>query len=325
MRIALLDSNIDFFTGEQTTHRWADVFKQKYVETVIGYEEAKTYKGDAIVSFGGRPDLPNTVPPKEFKGTKVVHLMDFYFYPKEANENLVKNETDYVLGYADHSAYSNFFKDFYPDYTQRLIAVPFGFDRRFLKIKEFSQRKNMCVGLGAVNPIDEGIPDLYAYKMYYQKLQWAQPWRNTLRSKHAEHLLDGLMDSFFPEPSLHGHKRFDYNIVDVYNDYKMFTTCESINGFPSVKTYEGMACGAVFVGNYHPCYRDIGLVDGYNCILHVPNDFEDFVRQLRYYRTHPEDLERIANAGRTHALENFTPEKVAVKLYEKLFYLSSHA
>jgi glycosyltransferase involved in cell wall biosynthesis len=318
MRIAVLKPNWGFLSGEKSMHQWADKFIRNYANCVVSYEEAKTYQGDAIVCFNGRPDLLENYPPKEFKGLKVVHLMDHVFQAEKAYQNLKENGVHYVMCYSRLDLFDSFFREAYPDYIGKVISVPFGFnDLRFKNLKPFEERYDRVIALGAVNPVSDPlciINDIAMFAEHYKREEFTHRWRRKLEQR-KEDLLP-IMDSLLP--SFPRTKDFDYDIVETYNNYQMFTTCESLMGYPSVKTYEGMACGSVFVGNDHPCYAEIGLVSGRNCLLHKQEDMADFSKAVEWGKVNPDKLKQIAENGEKFIRQSYSPEKVAKNLFTNL-------
>jgi len=313
LKIGVLNPNIGFLTGHKTMHKWAEYFINTYKCDTLTYEEAKTYDGDCIVCFNGRPDLLENVPPKEFKGLKFCHVMDYSFYPKESLKALRDNKVQFIGSYAQSDELDEFFKIYYAEFKGNVFSIPFGYnDDRF---KDLHQSREMkCAGLGAINKVDEGIPDLKEYKTYFKNEEYSHPWRNTLRNNAVK--MENIFRSYFPvEPE---SKDFSYNIEEVYNKYAFFTTCESICNYPSVKVYEGMASGCIFIGNKSHCYENIGLRSGYNCILHEKNDIEDFKRVLSEHINNPELLKQIKTNSKAHAKVFFNPKKIATNLYNKL-------
>ncbi len=316
-KIAVLNPNMGFLSGDRTMHRWAEVFIELFSDGIVSYEEAKTYQGDVIVCLNGRPDSPQNHPPKEFKGVKVVHLMDHVFQVERTLKTLKEHDIQYVIGYNRHDKYDPFFQEHYKDFTDKVIPVPFGFnDLRFRSAKRFEDRINKVVGLGAVNPVSDPLclADVEVYRTFHKKEPFTHRWRKKLSD--STDFLAGEMDSYFP--AYPKTKDFDYDIVSVYNSYKMFTTCESIMNYPSVKMFEGMACGSVFVGNDNECYTAIGLKNRENCLLHKYEDIESFRETVRWAQDNPKALEEIAMNGQKFVRENFTPFKIAAYLNSQL-------
>jgi glycosyltransferase involved in cell wall biosynthesis len=317
MKIAVLSPNYSFLTGNRTMHQWAEVFINKYADKIVTYEEAKEYKGDAIVCFNGRPDLPKNCPPKEFKGLKLLHLMDHVFQVENTNKALKENEIDYLMCYNRHDLYDPFFQHAYPEYVGKVIPVPFGYNETRFKVqKTFLERKNKCVALGAVNPVSDPlcIADIRVYATFNANEQFTHKWRRALYENRMQ--LVNEIDSLLP--AYPKTKDFNYDIVETYNNYRMFTSGESIMNYPSVKTFEGMACGSVLVCSDHQCYKDLGLVDGLNCIMHKQNSIKSFQEVVQYYRDSKEELELIARAGQKHVEKNFNPNIIAKNLFNNI-------
>ena len=322
-KIGLLNFNYSFLSGDHSMHRWADCFREIAGCDMLNYEQAKHYSGDIIICLNGRPDLPEHVPPKEFHGLKLCHVMDSVFQATKAYNALKENKVDFILAYNRHDLYDQFFKTYYKDYINKVIPIPFGFnDYRFHSEVPFSKRINKCVGLGSVNPINDPLcgPDIEDFKTFFKDEPYMHRWRKKLVDNKEQ--LSTVMDSMFPEPPL--TKDFSYDILRAYNNYQMFTTCESLMNYPSVKTFEGMACGTVFVGNKNACYEDIGFRNNANCILHKYEDLNDFKEVIEYYQQNPDTLKVVSENGMQLMKDNFAPDRIAWRLYKKIRILSEH-
>lgn len=318
LKIATLNFNFGWLAGERSLHRWADILKTKYCECNVNHEQSKTYKGDVIIGFNGRPEYayPNHIPAKEFKGLKIVHLQDYQFNTKRVAKLLKEHNINIVLGYASHNKLDPYFQSIFTGV--QVIPVPFGFDYRFKHTKPFSQRINKCVGLGAINLVDEGIPDLLDYKTYFVGHKYSHPWRNLLREN--KEVLKNELDSYFPEyPQT---KKFDYDIVETYNNYRMSITCDSLCHYPSVKTYEAMACGSVFIATDNPCYNEIGLINGVNCLKCEDMNINSFKEIVNFYQKYPDLLEKISNNGQEFIKKEYNPEKIADDLYQQILKIA---
>lgn len=317
LKIGVLKPNWGFISGDKSMHLWASEFIKRYCEKELTFEECKTYEGDMVIQVNGRPDLPYNCPPKEFKGIKVVHLQDHVFQVEKTKQILKENNVQYVMAYNRHDKYDPFFQANFPEYKNKVIGVPFGFnDKRFGDNKEFSSRKNKVIALGSVNPVSDPlcIADIEVYAKFNKHEEFTHKWRKMLVENSAD--LWKEMDSLLPVfPQT---KNFDYDIVETYNNYKMFTSGESIMNYPSVKTFEGMACGSVLVCSDHQCYKDLGLINGLNCIMHKQCDIEDFKEQVSYYQHDQEALEKISQEGKRLVNYNYTPEHIAEKLFHNL-------
>ena len=127
------------------------------------------------------------------------------------------------------------------------------------------------------------------------------------------------MDSRLPDyPET---KNFKYDIVKTFNDYKMFVNCESLQYFPSGKTFEGPASGSVLVCSDHQCYFDLGFIDGVNCIKHKEFDVDDFKKKVTYYLNNLDKLKDIQQEGTRMVRDNFSHKKIAQYVHEKIIQL----
>lgn len=280
-------------------------------------------KANILISFSWRPDLNEFCPPKEFNWIKFTHIMDYFCKSKEAFDKLKYNNVKYLLWYTNHGIYDGFFKFIYKDYINKCIWVPFSYSSRFINKEKFNIRKNKCIALWSVNILREPLAknwELNDVQAFFEK-RWEKyfhKFRNLLVVN--EKLLENEIDSLLIDK----WKNWNYNIVEKYNEYKMFTTCESIMNFPSVKTYEWMACWSVFVASDNPCYDEIWLIDWVNCIKYKQYDINDFKNKINFYQNNPELLEKISINWYKHITENYNPEKIAnelhnniIKIYEK--------
>lgn len=273
---------------------------------------------DVLTCFNGRPDLKRNCPPLGFSGQKYAHVMDYMYCAKEACDNLAGNDVDYVLGYTDHGKHDPFFRKVYAPYTDKCIGVPFSYASRFVDNKDFDGRINKCVAIGSINPVDSPYVNSGEWRDFVEFFAKKEKWAHKFRRMIVEHLpeLQDEVDSYLP--SSDSRQRWDYDIVAVLNDYRMFTTCESIMFYPSVKVYEGCAAGSVLVCSDHPCYDDLGFEDGVNCIKHKQFDIQSLKERIIYYQSHPGKLHEIAKNGHALVTEKYNPKAVANDLFQAI-------
>lgn len=271
---------------------------------------------EVLVCLNGRPDLKRNCPPLGFSGQKYAHLMDYMYCAKEACDNLVDNDVDYVLGYTDHGKHDPFFRKVYAPYTDKCIGIPFSYASRFVDNKDFDGRINKCVAIGSINQVDSPYVNSGEWKDFVKFFEKKEKWAHKFRRMIVEHLkeLKGEIDSYLPSSDM--RQRWDYDIVAVLNSYKMFTTCESILFYPSVKVYEGCAVGSALVCSDHPCYDNFGFEDGVNCIKHKQFDIQDLKKKIIYYQNHPKELREIARKGYLLITEKYNPKAVADDLFK---------
>lgn len=275
-------------------------------------------KADVLLGFCGRPDLPALKPPKKFKGLKIYHVMDYVFQAEKCYDSLKEGGVDYVMGYTNHGEYCTFFRKYYPDYSGKVIPVPFGFGERFKKKIPFQSRIQKCIAAGSVNPVDDPVvkdkAELREYKAFYADEKWTHKWRYMLAVNESS--LSGIMDSVLPKfPET---KNPFYDAVELFNKYQLFANDIGLMAFPPARTYEGIASGTVMVGERHPCYKDLGFKDGVNCLLHSPQDLEGFRKKINDHLRQPKRLEEIAEAGYSLVVKKYSHKQIAQDLFQSI-------
>jgi hypothetical protein len=111
---------------------------------------------------------------------------------------------------------------------------------------------------------------------------------------------------------------YKFNIVDCYNNYKMFIVPEEVIGLPGIGFVEGMACGCAYIGLNDPMYNDLGLIDKVHYIGY-DGTINDLISKIEYYQNHESELEVIAKNGYEFAKNNFNEKKVAREFFEKIY------
>lgn len=275
---------------------------------------------DILLNFNSHTGANDFTPAvRRFEGIKVWHASDYFWNePASAvNRRFEAFGVDYVLGYARHDRHCAYFQKSFPKFAGKVIPVPFGFAPRFAVTTAFSERIARCVGLGAVNPLrplEYPIQNFRESADFYPDEAWMHRFRRKLLLNR--HRMSDVFDSMFPEfPRI---KDFSYDLVAKMNAYKMVTTCESIFCFPPAKAYEGPACGAVLVCADHGCFRDVGFVDGENCVMYRRDDVDDFADKVRYYVGNDIELSRIQESGTTFVRSRFSHRAVAEYLFKAL-------
>lgn len=275
---------------------------------------------DVVISFNGRPDKKHNCPPLGFKGLKFCHLMDFVFYPSLANAALETAGVDYVFTYSNHGQQSDFFRAYYPKYSDKTISIPFGYGKRFINKIPYKVRINKCVALGSINPVNDHLCPpgmLNEYTDFYKDIFFTHYLRRAIVEHRNEWRDVFVADALpvYPET-----KNPSYDAVSELNKYTMFVNDAGIMQFPPARTYEGIACGAVMVAEDLPCFREMGFVSGKNCIMFKPGHFDEMVEKVRYYQVNFDDLAKI-QAESLKLAAQYSHEQVAKRLYERLLML----
>lgn len=295
-------------------YNWADLGLDK-TEIIFSSKKLRN-KCDVLLNFNSARVEEFTEGVRKFDGLKIFHLMDYFWIDPGSRkyQRLKDYGVDYLFNYSSPDKYCPYFKKYFPDYIGKVIPVSFGFSPRFKEEKSFEERKKKCVALGSVNPFRPADSDPINYietANFYKNEKWLHRFRRMLVENKDQ--LFGVMDSMlpvFPE-----YKDFKYDLVEKFNEYQMFVSDETMFYFPTAKTYEGPASGAVMVCSDHPCFTDLGFIDGVNCIKHRQLDILDFKEKVNYYIKNEDKLEKIQKAGTDFVLKEYSHSAIADKLY----------
>lgn len=276
---------------------------------------------------------------EDIRGIKIVDHI--HFYGDSENASYLKN-FKYYFYEVDLNKYCKLYQKNYSWFTGEFIEFPFSYEPRFIVKREFKNRKTKAVAMGTLTKCE--LPefiDMYGTEYY-------QPHRKMILD-HAEAYPEEL-DSFISEYEekelkkveagdnifvkcykktfnyLNSGKQknyFSFDMVEKYNEYKMFICPEDVNGSYGVGTIEGMACGCAMIGWNYGAFEDMGMTAGVHYISY-DGTMENLIERIRYYQR-PEnqaELEKIAKTGCEFVRENFSQEKVAEGLYNRLLQIS---
>lgn len=284
---------------------------KKFIFTIAGLnQKAHALVGFSGIPYSGKRKLVN------YKGLKAFHTLDYVMYPEECNAYLEKNKVDYVIAHTDLGKNSSFFRDFYPSYHSRVIALPFGYGKRFHAIKPFHNRIKKAVALGAVNPLKDPLcteQETKAFVTYFHDDTYTHRLRRYIQLN--ESFLSNIIDCRLPAPEK--QKDFSYNPVKVLNDYQIFVNDEGLMNFPPARTYEGIACGCVMLASDNPVFSDFGFIPDVNYISFPLGNYEEMKEKLRYYLINQDALNKIRDKSLEFA-SGFTHEHVADMLYKNI-------
>ena len=274
-------------------------------------------KCDVLLNFNshlGKTQFTKSV--RKFDGLKIYHVNDYFWNNpgSELNNYFYDFGVDHLFGYAAHDRYCAFFQKTFPKYQGKVWGVPFGFSQRFKSIKPFRERVSKAVALGSVNPLrilEYSVRNYEEPATFFPDESWMHKWRRMLVLNKKK--LSNQIDSMLPEyPQI---KDFKYDLVQKFNNYKMFVTCESIYLFPCAKSFEGAACGTVNVCAEHLCNKDYGFQNGENCIMYRPYDVNDFQKKVKYYQKNIDKLEKISENTLKFANNHFSHKSIANLVY----------
>lgn len=278
----------------------------------------------------------DTIAPR-FKATNIATLYHLSHFMLDTG--LIAQHPDAVTLYAAENNLaknSPYFQHHFPHYNKDVYTLPFVFQERFKKTKAFSERKNYCMATGTFETLTEK-PRTRDFMGFF-KIDTLHPMRKAIHLNRER--LAGLVDSYISDYNevkaknsvstdskikklltqvynvlfVKQSKYFKFDIVQTYNDYKMFVVPEEANDLPGIGFVEGMACGGAYIGKDDPMYRDLGLIPGIHYIAY-DNTIDGLEKTIRYYQAHNDELEQIAERGHAFVLEHFNGKAVANKFW----------
>ena len=242
--------------------------------------------------------------------------MDYSDNTAKASSMYSQRGVDFLMAYSRADLNSPFFDKYFPNYHGKVISVPFGYGKRFKCEIPFEKRENKCIALGSVNPVRDPLmaeESLKEYISYYATEEYSHPIRRAI-VENLNMWQDCISSRLpvFPET-----KNPKYDAVKELNNYTMFINDASIDNFPPARTYEGIASGSVMVAEDLQIYRDLGFINGENCILFEHRDYDQMIQKIRYYMQNPEELMAIQKKSITLS-KKFSHVNVAKELYDRI-------
>lgn len=271
------------------------------------------------------------------KAYKVLHVTHFFLHASSANDNIKNAKIDLCVAENNLTKNSEFFKEYFTSYQKEVYNLPFVPQNRFQYKTPFNERENMAVATGTMmfKLKDKDFLAMYPdgilhpmRKMIYDNKETLKSqidcFINTIEDQVAEKEKLITNKSFFQK--VYGtiimtffHKQaayFSFDIVALYNKYKMFIVPEENVGLPGIGMAEGMACGCVYIGKADPMYSDIGMIDGENFIAY-DGTMEDLKHKISFYQNNPEKLGIIAENSL-----NFVQNKLNANVVSSAFLKS---
>lgn len=274
---------------------------------------------DVWMCFAGSVDAARIpMPPTDFNGVKLYHVMDYVYDASAAGKALDSAGIDYILAYAGVQNWCPCFRTAYKPFLDTVISWPFGYSDRFSCTKDFEERNAKCSVMGAVNLVDPNPDDtsLDLYRTSYAAMKWAHPIRQLVREHMPE--LELHVESYLPPKG--SRVRLDYDSPLELNRHQLFLNDDSVMHFPPARTYEGIACGAIMMSRHHSCYTEYGFENGTNCFMGDISTKENLIDLLETQLTPRNDLVKIHQRSLQHA-EKFSHNALADRLHSLLIAL----
>lgn len=273
---------------------------------------------------------------------KVVHMTHYAYNPTIGSRNLKTLSPNLLVAENNLEKNSEFFKKFFGEFSGKLNALPYTPAPRFVNKTSFTERINKLVVTGSITfkMTDGEFVDYFGgdelqplrRTLFEQASQYVSEMNslivdiNNLRATQLSRPKDPLQKRLVrrvgrlftrnrPDDTLQDYYR--KNIVDTYNEHRMFAVPEEVCDLPAIGFVEGMACGCAYFGLDNPMYRDLGLVPGVHYVGY-DGSIPDLMAKVRYYQQHTTELEDIANRGYEFVGKNLSPDVVYGAFFKQL-------
>lgn len=297
-------------------------------------------KTDILLSF---PHLTNTFFDRSatkasifyhYHGPKIIHPTHYFINTKVVSRNVRLCSPKAAIAESDLKT-NKYFHKYYP-FIKSFIIFPNVVRDRYQKITDFQTRIPRCLAIGSLTIFDKNSS--LADFVNFFKTDTLHPTRKEIL--HRAGSLHDFIDSsitltsvktpksyqnwflykvfrFILKPAISGKEYHGFDIVQKYNQYQMFVSPEEVLGLPSINFVEGIACGCAYIGLKSPIYTDIGLKDKFNYVAYN-GTIKDLVDKIKHYRSHPEELQIIAQNGYDFITHNFSRSVLISKLKRNL-------
>lgn len=271
-----------------------------------------------------------TISDKVSKGKNICMLVHFYGTTKES-ELLKKINPCVCFAESMLPEFSRMWNKNFKWYKGDFSLLPFVPAQRFYSKKPYSMRQNKAMAVGTITTFEN--------EEFVQVIgtQCFQPLRMQIY-EHRDELL-GYVDSYqglynekgkkdiSPDDNyfIRTYKKlynlinignqkeyFSFDMVEKFNDYKLFLCPEDAHFNPGVGFVEGMACGTAFIGINNGIYESFGMKEGRDYIGY-DGSLEDLKQKIQYWTAdeRKQELEAVANNGLEFVHTHFNPNTVA--------------
>lgn len=291
---------------------------------------------DIIIVHYYYPDQMSAM--SSVKAKKIV--LGNHFIKLSYDRDFEKQGIDYFVNEIDLS--NNIFINKYFNLKNvALLILPYVFGKRFVVQKEFKNRLNKAMAVGTISTVSDA-----GYEEYekFMGTPWVQPMRKEIYDN--KNSLSDIIDSYIS----HIHedtknvefkhsdnkiikifkilynirfggwrqtKYYSFNMVEKFNEYKMFVCPEEIVGMPGIGFVEGMACGCAYIGLDSDMYKCLGLIPMKHYIAY-DGTLADLRSKCEYYMQHEDELEIIAQQGCEFVRQHFNTETAAHSFFEQI-------
>jgi len=317
---------------------WNSVFKFNGIpkeKITIIKNTSEIRKDDIVILYNlFRSNFRGVAEIDAFKAVSMLH-----FHGKKGEDERIREvNASCLFNESNLSKTSEIFRKYY-NLSIPWVVHPFVFAKRFEVKTPFNERKNMAFATGTItykkheefletygDPCDQPLrkqikdnPDYFADTIYCTSSDYYEDSAAkeiTAKDGKLTRLYKNLYNRFFTGKQ---KKYYSFDMVEVFNSYKMCIVGEEILGVPGIGFVEGMACGCAYIGLNSSMYTDLGLIPGVHYITYDGSK-EDLKRVIEYYQMdeHQSKLEQIAKNGCEYVRKNFVGDAAAELLLKQL-------
>lgn len=268
----------------------------------------------------------------------LVHLNHYLSNTSILTELFKYLNIDFFVAENDLNKNSKYFNKFFDYYNKPVYFLPYSFQDRFVNKRKFNLRRNLAFSTGSFFSFTEkdkmwSLKDLYDFF----KIDSLHPMRRELYN-HKYDLKDcidvynenyyksrpktfkwneNLLYKIFYKIKNQFIKYSNYwtfNIVDKFNEYKMFICSEELVWLPWISFVEWMSCWSAYIWLDDNMYKNIWLIPWKHYIWYDWT-LKNLIEKVRYYQGHEDELERIADNWYKFVRRNFCWENVAKNFF----------
>lgn len=286
---------------------------------------------------------------------KILHLSHFGYVTKKEIPNINISNFNLFVSENNLSKNSTFFQSLFSFYDKEVLTLPFVSDKRFFKKDNYDIRVNkvLMTGTNTHRMKNEDFIQFFGHDILQpmrkyisehvdELKEYIDPLINNLNSisNNKESILEEnyyinqikylfgdfyrlfyLFFKFFTNSTRVNKKNeneyYKIDIVEKYNQYKMFIVPEEVIGLPGIGFVEGMSCGSAYIGIRNPMYEDLGILDGIHYIGY-DGTLNDLIAKITYYQRNENELKIIAENGFLFVKNHFNKDKVAKDFFNKI-------
>lgn len=263
------------------------------------------------------------------KGKKICMLLHFYGTLQESELLRVINPCA-CFAESRLPEFSPMWKKNFMWYQGDFYLLPFVPTQRFCSKKAFCTRRNKAMAVGTITTFENEEFEqvigtqcfqplrLQIYENRMELSEYLDSYQGIFNEKGKKDLLPQdnivvkLYKKIFNFINIGNQKQyFSFDMVEKFNEYKLFLCPEDAHYNPGVGFVEGMACGTAFIGLNNGIYESFGMKDGRDYIGY-DGSLKDLKQKIEYWTADEKskELEEIANSGMKFIRTQFNPIKV---------------